>query len=271
MRAALAYASAGIAVFPLGPRSKQPLIAAAKGGHGLHDATTDLDQIRGWWTTHPTANIGLRTGVVFDVIDLSEDAVDAPGEARAGTRNDHLNRTAFALGQLVGTGALDEQETVEALTVAGLSLGLDIRESSEESPAAFVRELSSRGSAGDRSVIQPGPGLQQFPILAGLHDMELGDPLDELGVLWKPLLHRHEGIAAEIEGVLQENPMLPTDHAKPAVAELLAPRWDLRAGRLDQSSVADVVDPLRVIPPARGLQPPEGSTRSPRTRTWRAR
>jgi len=85
LAAALRYASQGIPVFPLAPRSKFPLIAAADGGHGLHDATTDAAQIQAWWTAHPTGNIGLRTGVAFDVVDLySEAAVDALESARAG-------------------------------------------------------------------------------------------------------------------------------------------------------------------------------------------
>jgi hypothetical protein len=85
LAAALAYASAGVHVFPLGPRSKVPLIPARNGGRGLHDATTDLDVIRSWWQAHPTANIGLRTGLSFDVVDLDrEDAVDALEDARAG-------------------------------------------------------------------------------------------------------------------------------------------------------------------------------------------
>jgi hypothetical protein len=85
LAAALAYAKQGFAVFPLAPRSKQPLISAANGGHGLHDATTDLEMIRSWWTEHPRANIGLRTGVSFDVIDLDgEAAVDALEQARDG-------------------------------------------------------------------------------------------------------------------------------------------------------------------------------------------
>jgi hypothetical protein len=83
--AALAYASAGIHVLALAPRSKVPLISAADGGHGLHDATTDLDVIRAWWTANPRANIGLRTGLSFDVIDLdNEAAVDALEQARGG-------------------------------------------------------------------------------------------------------------------------------------------------------------------------------------------
>ena len=72
-------------MFPLAPRSKFPLIAAADGGHGLQDATTDAAQIQAWWMAHPTGNIGLRTGITFDVVDLdSEAAVDALESARAG-------------------------------------------------------------------------------------------------------------------------------------------------------------------------------------------
>jgi hypothetical protein len=85
LAAALGYASQGVPVFPLAPRSKFPLISAANGGHGLHDATTDAARIQALWMAHPTANIGLRTGVAFDVIDLdSEAAVDALEVARDG-------------------------------------------------------------------------------------------------------------------------------------------------------------------------------------------
>lgn len=73
-------------VFSLAPRSKVPAIASAhpvgdplrnkcrgecgRDGHGLHDATTDLERIREWWERWRRANIGLRTGVVFDVLDV---------------------------------------------------------------------------------------------------------------------------------------------------------------------------------------------------------
>jgi Bifunctional DNA primase/polymerase, N-terminal len=81
---ALEYAGRGIPVLPL--HGKLPRIPAAhapgdpryqqcKGecgrlGHGVHDATCDPDQVRQWWRRWPHANIGLRTGVVFDVIDV---------------------------------------------------------------------------------------------------------------------------------------------------------------------------------------------------------
>lgn len=52
-------------MLPLKPRAKTPLTK-----HGLHDATTDHDQIDAWWNLWPAANIGLRTGVAFDVLDI---------------------------------------------------------------------------------------------------------------------------------------------------------------------------------------------------------
>lgn len=80
------YASMGVPVFPCLPDGKRPLFGSVhrfdqitattckgkcgRDGHGLHDATTDLERISGWWDEHPQANIGLRTGVHFDVIDV---------------------------------------------------------------------------------------------------------------------------------------------------------------------------------------------------------
>lgn len=43
--------------------------------NGLTGATTNLDQIRAWWEQWPDANIGLVTGIAFDVLDL--DGVEA--------------------------------------------------------------------------------------------------------------------------------------------------------------------------------------------------
>lgn len=44
--------------------------------HGFKDATTDAGRIRAWWERHPNANIGVPTGVRFDVIDI--DLPDGP-------------------------------------------------------------------------------------------------------------------------------------------------------------------------------------------------
>jgi hypothetical protein len=54
--------------------------------------------------------------------------LESLSRAQPGTRNDHLNRAAFALGQLVGSGVLEEQQTAAELQVTGLALGLGERE-----------------------------------------------------------------------------------------------------------------------------------------------
>lgn len=66
--AAIEYASMGMAVFPLKPRDKKPITA-----HGVHEATTDFDQITKWWKKNPNANIGIACGQVsggLTVIDV---------------------------------------------------------------------------------------------------------------------------------------------------------------------------------------------------------
>lgn len=66
LTAALGYAASGLPVFPCVPGAKHPITA-----HGFKDGTTDLDQIRRWWTATPEANIGVPTGAgTFDVLDV---------------------------------------------------------------------------------------------------------------------------------------------------------------------------------------------------------
>lgn len=67
-QAALAYASMGWPVLPLRPRDKRPNGKLVR--TGLKEASTDIGQIRTWWEISPASNIGLRTGDVFDVVDL---------------------------------------------------------------------------------------------------------------------------------------------------------------------------------------------------------
>ena len=44
--------------------------------NGFKDATDDAARIRAWWERHPNCNIGVPTGVRFDVIDI--DLPDGP-------------------------------------------------------------------------------------------------------------------------------------------------------------------------------------------------
>jgi hypothetical protein len=98
--AAVAYASRGIPVLPLHyplphqrlqPVPRDSLPALARVGcscwdpgcgqvakhplgslvpHGVKDATTNRARVLAWWTRHPQANIGLATGLTFDVLDI---------------------------------------------------------------------------------------------------------------------------------------------------------------------------------------------------------
>ena len=70
--AALSYAARSWPVFPLEPGGKPPLGRLAP--HGYKDGTTDAGRIREWWAAEPTANIGLVTGIHFDVLDVDSPA-----------------------------------------------------------------------------------------------------------------------------------------------------------------------------------------------------
>lgn len=76
--AARDYARANLPVFPLAPGMKVPLTA-----QGVYAASTDLYEIRDWWTRTPNANIGMPTGDAshWDVLDV--DVADKhPGGGR---------------------------------------------------------------------------------------------------------------------------------------------------------------------------------------------
>lgn len=53
LEAALAYAKAGIPIFPVEPKGKKPI-----NDNGFKGATTDIKKIKDWWRKHPNANIG---------------------------------------------------------------------------------------------------------------------------------------------------------------------------------------------------------------------
>ncbi len=57
LRAALRYAELGFRVFPLKPRSKEPLVK-----DWPNQATTDRKTIQEWWSKYPNANIAILTG-----------------------------------------------------------------------------------------------------------------------------------------------------------------------------------------------------------------
>lgn len=66
-QAALAFARAGIPVFPCAADGKRPLTRS-----GFHDASSDVELVGGWWSRWPNANLGLPTGATsgVDVVDI---------------------------------------------------------------------------------------------------------------------------------------------------------------------------------------------------------
>ena len=68
LRQALAYAALGWPVFPCHAGQKTPATA-----HGYRDATTDPDQITGWFTRNPHQNLAIATGAPGpDVLDVDD-------------------------------------------------------------------------------------------------------------------------------------------------------------------------------------------------------
>jgi Bifunctional DNA primase/polymerase, N-terminal len=68
IEAALEYAARGWPVLPCQPGGKAPLSP-----NGLLDSSLNPDRIRQWWKWWPQANIGIRTGIAVDVIDVDSD------------------------------------------------------------------------------------------------------------------------------------------------------------------------------------------------------
>jgi len=95
---ALAYAALGIPVMPLfepgpggscscgNPQCRTPG-KHPRNRNGLKAASTDPKVVHTWWTTWPHANIGGRTGVVFDVCDI--DSADGIAAVRPLLGADH--------------------------------------------------------------------------------------------------------------------------------------------------------------------------------------
>jgi Bifunctional DNA primase/polymerase, N-terminal len=71
LKAALAYAQRGFAVFPCKPRGKAPLVK-----HGLNAATRDETRIRKWWTRWPDANVGIATGAASRLLVVDIDSLE---------------------------------------------------------------------------------------------------------------------------------------------------------------------------------------------------
>ncbi len=87
LRSALAYARAGLRVFPVYEVDANGRCACAKDcgrdagkhprtRHGFKDATVDTSQILAWWTKWPSANVAIATGNGIAVVDVDTHGAD---------------------------------------------------------------------------------------------------------------------------------------------------------------------------------------------------
>ena len=97
LRAALAYAEAGVAVLPVAGMGEvhcgcgRPCDNPAKHPltrHGVRDASVDTAQIRRWWLQWPEANVGIATGARSGLAVVD---VDGKAGGRASVADLHAN------------------------------------------------------------------------------------------------------------------------------------------------------------------------------------
>jgi hypothetical protein len=79
LTAALAYAEAGLLVFPVPPGTKMSYKSARYSGGARWGATRDPDQIRADWARWPNANVGIATGIKSGIFVVKTDTIAAHG------------------------------------------------------------------------------------------------------------------------------------------------------------------------------------------------
>lgn len=124
--------------------------------------------------------VGARLGGAYARTALEREAARVES-ARVGTRNDTLNRAAYSLGTLVGSGMLDRARVEAELTRAALAAGLDERET-----ASTVRSGLTAGMARPRRLI----GVGASAAAAGVHQPALDEGLAEAASYDRPLIPR---------------------------------------------------------------------------------
>jgi Bifunctional DNA primase/polymerase, N-terminal/AAA domain len=123
--AAIAYAERGWPVFPCDPATKQPYTSK-----GFKAATRDVRQISSWWARHPSAMIGVPTGVASGVwvldIDMKSNANGAAALAKLEADNGVLPTTPKASTPSGGTHYYFKHQA-DVKNRGGLEPGIDVR------------------------------------------------------------------------------------------------------------------------------------------------
>lgn len=134
--AALHYAEHGPAVFPLKPRTKVPV---EKGG--FHNATTDGDQIRTWWTVNPDCNIGFATGDISGIVVIDVDGRD--GEHSLAELEQELGVLPETVTQITPGKIIDGRHVGKGRQLFFKTNGTDYR-----CQAGLAKNIDIRGNGG---------------------------------------------------------------------------------------------------------------------------
>jgi hypothetical protein len=116
--AVMAYARSGYAVLPLKPdgtRNREGKSTAKNPAtkHGKDDASTNVDEVRQWWNTHPDSNIGLRPSESQFVIDVD-----------CGPGHDNVDGHATLAELVAELGPLPDDAPVAETPTGGLHIWL---------------------------------------------------------------------------------------------------------------------------------------------------
>jgi hypothetical protein len=152
--------------------------------------------------------------------------------ARVGTRNDTLNRAAYNLGTLVGSGLLDRPEVEVELTRAALAAGLEQREI-----ASTVRSGLTAGIARPRRLVSASAAA------AGVHQLNLADAAETHRTLiptlvpqaidWPRVFGRHAQLGLAATAVRRELAAMIPGFELPSTPALPS------SGRSDQEGRSD--------------------------------
>ena len=157
--------------------------------------------------------------------------------ARVGTRNDTLNRAAYNLGTLVGSGLLDRAEVELELTRAALAAGLDARET-----ASTVRSGLTAGIARPRRLIGASAAA------GGVRQLSLADPAETHRALiptlvpvpaeWPRVFGRHAQLGLAATAVRRELVAMIPGFELPSVSAVPAPGPTDHQGRQESGPTA---------------------------------
>jgi hypothetical protein len=170
-------------VFPCVPGEKRPITS-----HGLHDATSDFDQVDWWWKRTPDANVAVPTGEVSGLVVLDID--DGGSDSLWQLEQDHgeLRDTATVKTPRHGQHLYFKWPGTQVKTTAGvIGHGLDVR-----GDGGYVLVPPSRTAHGeyvvDREVpFEPMPG---WLITLANYD---GAPAGKRRPLWETVVEVPEG------------------------------------------------------------------------------